>query len=237
MKENREWETLHRACAGGIRRFLLVGPPGVGKSTAAEAESAGLGLTSYQWSCCEDQLVQEALGHWVVRGQGGFVWHDGPWTRALRHGTLIINELPRASMSVRDAALSILDDPAICRISLPSGETIQPHAGFRVFCTSNDDPEEAGLCEALIDRFDLILKMTTPHPGLVQKLNQGYAGLGDVVARSFADGARAISPRRALAFLSLRAIFGEEEAWSLAFRERAADVRATMMLTKRATER
>ena len=152
------------------------------------------------------------------------VWNDGPWVRALRGGALIINELARASTSVKDACLALLDDMETCRIALPNGETVRPHSDFVCVSTSNDTPEECGMSAALVDRFDLILNITHPHPALIAKLDNGAAGLGQVIHASFNDPARAISPRRALTFLRLLKAFTHDEAMSLAFGRRANDV-------------
>jgi len=123
--------------------------------------------------------------------------------------------------------LAICDDPAIAAITLPTTETIRPASGFRVIATSNHDP--ASLDEALRDRFDAIIQVTTPHPSLVDYLNSRLQGLGNAVADSYQDPDRAISPRRALTALALwQKSCDLRTALELAFGVRATDVRLAL---------
>jgi MoxR-like ATPase len=227
----REWELAQRAIELGATRLLIWGPPGVGKSKWALAVLArGRQHPPVRVYLNQDITAQELLGHWIPRGQT-FEWHHGPIARAWLFGTgLVIDEVGRASGPVLDLLLAALDDPEVARITLPSGEEIRPNSGFACIATSNSDPES--LDSALLDRFEVILHVTTPHPSLIEFLNSQREGLGDFVRDSFEDPERAVSPRRALTFARLTRRGGDDAlAAQLAFGERANDVLAALRLT------
>lgn len=216
---------------GSYTKVLLWGPKGVAKSTAAlNAASETHQGRVFQVALNDDIAVQELAGHYIPQPDGGFQWHDGPAIHAYRHGhALILNEISRASGAVQDFCLSLLDNPAVSMISLPNGEHVRPAAAFRVIATANHDP--SGMDEALADRFDAILHIDTPHPALIAHLNSRYPALGDIVLASYADPERAISPRRALSFLTFYAASGDIGiSCQIAFNGRGADIAAALKL-------
>lgn len=134
-----------------------------------------------------------------------------------------VNEISRASGAVQDFLLGALDRPEVCRLALPSGETLTPTPGFVTLATSNSGPD--GLDPALRSRFEVILHVTGPAPGLIRKLNGELAGLGDALADSFKDPERALDARKLQSFQMLR-LSGvrSEQAVVLAFGDAAPDV-------------
>lgn len=198
------WE-VYTQVSPAVRHILLAGPPGIGKSYiglgSGDTSSTKKNKTVLQVTLNEDLSAQELFGHYVPEG-AVFAWHDGPLTEAFRNGfRVVINEIGRASGAVQNSLLGLLDSCEVAKLTLPNGETVTVHKDFRVVATMNGDPDS--LDPALLDRFDVVLTMTAPHPQLVQHLNQRARNLGTVVNDSFRDVARAISPRRALTFMSL----------------------------------
>lgn len=220
-----------------LKRSLVVptsvyvyGPPGVGKSHAAREALVANGIKAeniYQVTLSEDLTVQELVGHYVPMGTK-FVFQDGPVVKALKYGALIINEIQRASASVQDYLLGILDSEEVRQIDLISGDRITGHKGFRVIATSNSGPEE--LDEALTDRFDAFINVTRPAQPLVEKLDKEMTGLGTFIYNSFGgDPDDAVSPRRAIAFLKLwKATGSQKDAAEMAFGTRASDAMMVM---------
>jgi len=195
------WALVHSALEAGATRIHLSGAPGVGKSYAGLFSTPKEGQEVFQVSLSEDISVQELMGHFVPKN-GLFEWHDGPCCQAARKGAvLVINELGRASDSVKDFLLGLLDDPKVARISLPTGETLAPTKGFKVVATSNSPVSE--LDPALQDRFEVIIHLDRPNPELIKKLNSALEGLGDAIRDSYKTPGMEIPPRRAMAFLAL----------------------------------
>ena len=216
------WDAFHAVVETELRRLYIYGPPGIGKSHASHDIGAQTGKQPYQITLNEDVSVPEVIGCYIPAGDK-FVWHDGPIAAAMREGIpLIINEISRSSGAVQDMLLAVLDDPSIASIALPSGERLKPAPGFRVFATANTAPDD--LDDALRDRFDAVIHVTTPHPALVQKLNSLKNGLGDFILDSYKDSSRSISPRKAFAFYTMLKHTTAEIAAPIIFEGRSEDV-------------
>ena len=227
------WELFDAAASVHAEtRILVWGPKGLAKSRHSQMILGKNHHIVAQVSLNDDIAVQELMGHYVPKGDQ-FQWHDGPVMEAYRAGHgLVVNELSRASGAVQDLFLSVLDDPSVSLITLPNGEHIRPGKGFQVIATSNHDP--AQMDEALVDRFDTIIQVDRPHPDLIKHLNGEIDGLGNLVADSYKDPKRSISPRRALAYiLFLKKGVAKDVAIQLAFTSRATDIAiAIKALTK-----
>ena len=211
--------SLARVAIERSPRVFLGGPPGVGKSYLTATASRA----RFQVTLCDDQTVQELVGHYLPRGQE-FHWHDGPVALAMRQGALLVlNEIGRASGAVQDFLLGVLDSREAGGVALPSGEALLAAPGFAVVATSNGSPE--GLDPALRSRFDAEIHLPMPNPALVTTLNLEVRGLGDALADSFKDPARALDPRRLLALVGLLKR-GVEARWAavICFGESAPDL-------------
>ncbi len=218
------WKLLEHAVRS-VSRTYVWGPPGTGKSHFALMALRENNRKSdvAQVTLNEDTVVQELLGHYVPK-ESEFAWHDGPVTKSFRFGGgLVVNELSRGTGAVKDMFLSILDDPEIALLSLPNNENLRRGDGFRVVVTANTPPDD--LDEALQDRFDAIVKVTEPNPELIRHLNALMKGIGNVVLDSYKDDARAISPRRIMAFAKfIESGVNHKESAMLAFSERHNDI-------------
>jgi len=215
------WRLFKEAVLVSPRTFIW-GPPGVGKSYTAQQILKTINKNVWQCTLDEDRVVQELLGHFLPKGTV-FVWHNGPVAIAFKEGNgLVINELARASSAVKDMFLGILDDPEVASLRLPNDEFITRGKSFKVIATANNPPED--LDEALRDRFDVVIKVDTPHPMIVNDLNKKLPGLGDMILASYKDPARAISPRRAYSFTNLLNNVSREDAAKLAFGARNKEV-------------
>ncbi|NNL65205.1 MAG: AAA domain-containing protein [Myxococcales bacterium] len=164
-----DWDFVER-CLGarGIRTVYFHGPPGLGKTYAAY-NKGNLTSAPYAVTLTEETPSAELRGFWAPRG-GELVWQDGPVVRALREGArLVINELACASPDVLAFLYPILESRETARLTLPTGETVEPAPGFAVICTSNEPPE--ALPEALRDRFDCTILIDAPHPEALRRLS------------------------------------------------------------------
>lgn len=190
------WSLARTALQASARVFLW-GPPGVGKSYLTTAA----GRPCCCVTLCDDHTVQELVGHYLPEGQV-FRWHDGPLAQAMRAGNLLVlNEIARASGAVQDFLIGVLDSRDAGGVALPTGEQLVAADGFAVVATSNSAPEV--LDPALRSRFDVEIHLTLPNPELITIFNLEIRGLGDALADSFTDPARAIDPRKLLAMIRL----------------------------------
>lgn len=232
MPELNCWELFDAAVMAGSTRLLVWGPKGLAKSYHSMEALRQNNKTVLQCTLNDDIAVQELLGHYVPKGTK-FEWSDGPVTRAYRDGHgLVVNELSRASGAVQDMFLGVLDDPAVSMLTLPNRENVTPGAGFRCFATANHSPDN--IDEAITDRFEAIIHVTTPHPSLVLILDQGRPGLGALIKDSYADPAKSISPRRGLAFLKYSAGgLSDDVALRLSFGARHGEVGAALKAVKK----
>ncbi len=222
-----DWRLFEKAVLASPRTFIW-GPPGIGKSYTSRQILRTINNNVWQCTLDEDKVVQELLGHFLPKGRV-FVWHNGPIAIAFKEGHgLVINELARGSSAVKDMFLGILDDPEIASLRLPSGDLLTRGKNFKVIATANNPPED--LDEALKDRFDVVMRVDTPHPAIISNLNKKLPDLGDMILASYKDSGRAISPRRAYAFVNLLKNVSREDAAKLAFGARDQEILSAMKI-------
>ncbi|MHC4126859.1 MAG: AAA family ATPase [Planctomycetota bacterium] len=165
-----DWALIHALMACDlVRTVYLWGPPGIGKTYAAY-HYGRLDNGMCPVTLTQDTPASELRGHFIPKGKE-FVWHDGPFTAAMRAGArLVINELTHAGPDVQALLYPVLESVETAQLMLPSNETVRPQERFHVICTDNEPPDE--LPEALRDRFDSIIQITEPHPDALALLDE-----------------------------------------------------------------
>lgn len=176
-KAESVWADIEMACRAS-NRVLLWGPPGTGKSFVGTTTKNDL----FRLYLTLDTPGSEIRGHYLPSETGGFLWHDGPATRAWRTGgRLVIDEIDAASGDSLTLLLGYLDDPASSKMTLPTNETITPAEGFSCVATTNQMP--SSLPDALLDRFEVVIQATMPNPAAFKPSLWHDQGLRDAAQR------------------------------------------------------
>lgn len=164
-----------------LHRYMLFGPPSVGKSSWSYL-SDGLrrlfggqppvyNIVLHEESGPDDFLSQMGLD--VQDGCNITPTRFGPAPLAMgctgKPGILLIDELNNRSDTSSAILHAVLDDLDRCRLRLPTGEVVEPHPNYTVVCTSNKDPNQY-LDEALVDRFDVVLPWVDYAQGILDAL-------------------------------------------------------------------
>lgn len=206
-----QWDLVEKCIANAFTTFIE-GAPGLGK-TFSGLKSGGMNLPIYQITFNPDASVQEYQGTYIPTSSGAWIWRDGPILQAFRGGgLLVLNEMGRASDAVLDFLIAITDSRDSAKITLMNGETVNRHETLRIVATSNSPFSK--LPEALQDRFEARLRVTCPHPGILEALDGKLRGLGDMVRRSYGEGDKdpQMTTREAFAYASLSKKIGHHAA-------------------------
>lgn len=167
--KNPDWKKAIRVLSDpDTRVFYLWGRPGTGKTYSAY-DTTPDGKEFYSVTLTPETPASELRGHWLPKGGGEFVFHEGPAIRAMRGGhRLVINEISHAGADVLALMYVILESEETAAITLPTGETIRKTPGMQVILTDNCPPDQ--LTDALQDRIESIVKVDTYNPVGVKKL-------------------------------------------------------------------
>lgn len=146
---------------------LFSGPPGTGKSRVSRIHGLNgrhLETTSLTYETC----WPEVRGCYML-DKDGMRYIDGPGVRAWRQGSRwCIDEIDQAGGDTIPGLHTLLDDRAVARLTLPTGETVTPSETFQCFATTNADPK--ALPEALMDRFAIKREVLFPDPRFLMSL-------------------------------------------------------------------
>lgn len=149
-----------------VRRVLLIGAPGTGKSTAA-MNVAGC---KYRVTMTESTTKDDLLGYWELCDQKT-VWVDGPVTLAMREGApILIDEINCYSPEASSLLYSIIDDAP--HVEIPSG-TIEAKDGYKMIMTANEGLDT--LPDAVRDRIEVVLDANIPCEGALSHITPALA--------------------------------------------------------------
>jgi MoxR-like ATPase len=225
------WQRTEGAMASSVGRIILSGEPGIGKSYAALNFGLSEGEEVDRIVCHEEMTVAAIEGMFMPNEKGTYTYHEGPGTRAWRHGRrLLIDEVNRASGDVLSLLLAYTDTDASAKHILPTGERISPQPGFNVVMTTNlVDLTE--LDPALYDRFPVKIQITEPHPSALLQLPKNLQAIARELCSGSKENGKRVSLRGFLAYVQLMEVFEVAEAAEIAFGKGIAEsIQDTLMI-------
>jgi nitric oxide reductase NorQ protein len=175
---------LFEAAYAGRLPMILKGPTGCGKTRFLEHMAWRLGRPLVTVACHEDMSASDLVGRYLLEA-GGTVWHDGPLTRAVRHGAICyLDEVVEARQDTIVAIHPLTDTRRILPLER-SGELVRAHPDFQLVLSYNPGYQAAGksLKESTKQRFGA-LSFTYPDPAAEAEIVATEAGIGEDVARA-----------------------------------------------------
>ncbi|MCF8786145.1 MULTISPECIES: ATP-binding protein [Rhodococcus] len=147
----------------GVMNIRLKGLPGAGKTTLPAA-AFGSDLITIQGH--GDLTVSALAGHYQPHPDGSFIWCDGPLTRAMKEGkVLLFDEVNRAPSETIAALLSIADSRGqLVLDDRPDQPPVIASPGFGLIITYNEEGQGVRpLDDAIKRRFPFEITVETDY--------------------------------------------------------------------------
>jgi MoxR-like ATPase len=163
-----------------VGSFILVGPPGTGKSWLVRWLAEKLECGFYKVSSNPDALASDVLGAMLPKEDGTGLWGfvPGPYAHAAGHGprygfatragVLCVDDLHEAGNGMM-AALYVAADGRFTEWLDPRGEMLPPDRAYRYGMTSNGDVDS--LAPAVRDRIAAVIPVKQPSDEMLDALH------------------------------------------------------------------
>ncbi len=140
----------------------LIGKPGMGKTTLAQAAAQRIGQSIYIYQCTTDTRPEDLLVTPVLSGAGKISYHASPLVTAMIEGGVAIldeaNRMPEKSW----ASLAPLLDHRRYAESIVAGVRVAAHDDFRCCVTMNDDASTYEVPEYMVSRIQPLIFVDFP---------------------------------------------------------------------------
>jgi MoxR-like ATPase len=141
----------------------LIGKPGMGKTTLAQAAAQAIDKPVYIYQCTTDTRPEDLLVTPVLSGAGKISYHASPLVSAMIEGGVAIldeaNRMPEKSW----ASLAPLLDHRRYVESIVAGVRIPAHDDFRCCVTMNDDASTYEVPEYMVSRIQPLVFVDFPE--------------------------------------------------------------------------
>jgi nitric oxide reductase NorQ protein len=195
-----EDEPYYRPVADEIRLFeaayanrmpmMLKGPTGCGKTRFIEHMAWRLKKPVVTVACHEDMTASDLVGRFLLDAEGT-VWHDGPLTRAVRHGAICyLDEIVEARQDTTVVIHPLTDDRRILPLE-KRGELVKAHPAFQLVISYNPGYQSVlkDLKESTKQRFGAI-DFGYPAPSVEAEIVQHEASVGRGLAEQLVSVAQ-----------------------------------------------
>jgi len=141
----------------------IVGRPGMGKTTLAQAAAASLGVPVYIFQCNMDTRPEDLLVLPVIAENGRIAYHASALVTAMLDGGVVILDEANRMSEKSWASLAPLFDARRYVESAVAGCRIPAHKDFRACVTMNDDSSTFEVPEYIISRLQPQLEVDYPE--------------------------------------------------------------------------
>ncbi|MHB2018726.1 MAG: AAA family ATPase, partial [Candidatus Xenobia bacterium] len=154
---------------------LMIGTTGAGKTSRVKYLAALLKKELRRINLSDMTDVTEIIGGYKPGPNGGFEWHDGIVTEAVRKGQwLLLDEINLADPAILERLNPLLDSGRLLVLNEKENEVVKAAPGLRVFATMNPSSYSGRkeLSEAMLNRFKR-LYVFPPEPDELAQIAQG----------------------------------------------------------------
>jgi len=140
----------------------LVGAPGIGKTTLAQAAALSRQQEVYIYQCTADTRPEDLLVTPVLAENGKIAYHASPLVTAMLRGAICILDEGNRMNEKSWASLAPLFDHRRQVESIVAGITLKAHPDFRAAVTMNQDDSTFEIPDYILSRLQPTLSLSFP---------------------------------------------------------------------------